>query len=169
MATAMSAGTAPRDASARHHRFSLLHLDEGEDYVGDFVGLCKVPSEAAARFPAKAVETMSGRAHSKLRGRIRLLSRSLLFDPDDRDVPMLKFPLAAVTSIDAKGGVHAAFELVCSRCEGKNPRGKFLRTRSDDINLDLGVSTSFRVFLLYFFPPSAPTTATPTIVWSTPG
>lgn len=93
-------------------RFSLLHLDEGEDYVGDFVGLCKAPTGALPRAP----ESTAAHAHGKLRGRIRLLSRSLVFDPDDLAVPMLKFHLAAVSRMDATGGIHAAFELVCSRC-----------------------------------------------------
>ena len=104
-------GGSDGDGSTRH-RFSLLHLDEGEDYVGDFVGLCKAPTGA---LPLE-LENNSAQAHGKLRGRIRLLSRSLLFDPDDIAVPMLKFPLAAVSRMDATGGVHAAFELVCSRC-----------------------------------------------------
>jgi hypothetical protein len=96
-------------ASVRH-RFSLLQLDEGEDYVSDFVGMCKAPQGA---FPG--VRAGEHTPH-KLRGRIRLMSGSLLFDPDDLAAPMLKFPLAAVSRLDALGGVHAAFELVCSRC-----------------------------------------------------
>ena len=96
------------------HRFSLLHLDEGEDYVADFEGLCKVPTEG---LPNACLQQSAsgGQAHRKLRGRIRLLSRSILFDPDDLVVPMLKFPLSAVSRLDSTGGLHAAFELVCGR------------------------------------------------------
>ena len=108
----LSSGDRGGDGGGTRHRFSLLHLDEGEDYVGDFVGLCKAPTGA---LPLQ-LENNSAQAHGKLRGRIRLLSRSLLFDPDDIAVPMIKFPLAAVSRMDATGGVHAAFELVCSRC-----------------------------------------------------
>jgi factor associated with neutral sphingomyelinase activation len=95
------------------HRFSLLHLDEGEDYVSDFVGLCKAPQGALPGVYSGAVG--GGGINGKLRGRLRLLSRSLLFDPDDASVPLLKFPLAAVSRLDSTGGVHAAFELVCNR------------------------------------------------------
>jgi factor associated with neutral sphingomyelinase activation len=106
-------GAARGGGGGAQHRFSLLHLDEGEDYVADFVGLCKPPCGALPDIYSGAVG--GGGVNGKLRGRLRLLSRSLVFDPDDVAVPLLKFPLVAVSRLDATGGVHAAFELVCSR------------------------------------------------------
>lgn len=111
----LSGGGAPRgDGIGARHRFSLLHLDEGEEYVSDFVGMLKAPPEATSLL-SRVANSAGAHAHGKLRGRIRLLSRSLLFDPDDFTVPMLKFPLASVSRLDATGGLHAAFELVCNR------------------------------------------------------
>ena len=99
-------------------RFSLLHMDEGEDYVADHVGLCRPPPGALPSSPAL------DRAHGKLRGIVRLLSKSLLFDPDERSIPMLKFPLRDVSRMDAKGGAHAAFELACARVVHLRPNGE---------------------------------------------
>lgn len=40
---------------------------------------------------------------TKLKGRLRLGSRSVIFDPDDLRVPIYKFPLGDVESIEENG------------------------------------------------------------------
>ena len=78
------------DGAERSRRFSLLHLDESEDYVGDWQGTMRAPTGSLDPYPAASAAADS---NGKLRGRIRLLSGAVVFDPDDIVVPMLKFPL----------------------------------------------------------------------------
>ena len=60
---AHSSSSASTAAAATRHRFSLLHLDEGEDYVADFVGLCKAPADAMV-IP-RALENTAAHAHGR--------------------------------------------------------------------------------------------------------
>lgn len=61
-------------------RFTLLLLEEGEDYVDDWV--------AEAKWPA----SVSGNWQSlpKLPGRLRLCSKSIVFEPDDVRIPIVR-------------------------------------------------------------------------------
>ena len=61
-------------------RFSLLLLEEGEDYVEDWV--CE------ARWPANVSGNWQGLP--KLQGRLRLCSKSLFFEPDDVRIPIVR-------------------------------------------------------------------------------
>lgn len=61
-------------------RFSLLLLEEGEDYVEDWV--CE------ARWPANVSGNWQGLP--KLQGRLRLCSKSLFFEPDDARIPIVR-------------------------------------------------------------------------------
>eukprot|EP00228_Micromonas_bravo_P003823 CAMPEP_0203005040 /NCGR_PEP_ID=MMETSP1401-20130829/2735_1 /ASSEMBLY_ACC=CAM_ASM_000894 /TAXON_ID=38833 /ORGANISM="Micromonas pusilla, Strain CCAC1681" /LENGTH=79 /DNA_ID=CAMNT_0049746659 /DNA_START=20 /DNA_END=255 /DNA_ORIENTATION=+ len=60
-------------------RFSLLDLDDGEDYVLDVAGSMTAPP------PAKTADESGARAwwRGKVRGRVRLLTKSLVFEPAD--------------------------------------------------------------------------------------
>jgi hypothetical protein len=77
------------DGGRCRHRFSLLLLDDGEDYVCDWVGFC-IP-------PAGKLDVSAG---SSVRGRLRLCSMSLIFDPDEQRLPILKFPFAHVEALE---------------------------------------------------------------------
>ncbi len=61
-------------------RFSLLLLEEGEDYVEDWV--CE------ARWPPNVSGNWQGLP--KLQGRMRLCSKSLFFEPDDARIPIVR-------------------------------------------------------------------------------
>ena len=61
-------------------RFSLLLLEEGEDYVEDFV--------AEARWPSNVSGNWQGLP--KLPGRLRLCSKSIFFEPDDVRSPIVR-------------------------------------------------------------------------------
>ena len=61
-------------------RFSLLLLDEGEDYVGGW--------GAAAAWPPSVTGNWSGAA--RVAGRLRLPSKSLFFEADDARVPIAR-------------------------------------------------------------------------------
>jgi hypothetical protein len=111
------------------HRFSLLLLDEGacacacrcclgavpdttpsrhppagEDYVCDWVAFCMPP-------PGKL--DVSGGAG--VRGRLRLCSLSLVFDPDDQRLPILKLPFAKVEQLDKDDGVEGALSVTATQ------------------------------------------------------
>lgn len=69
---------APRRSVAR---FSLLLLEEGEDYVADWVAAC-------TGWPVAVTGNWSGAA--ALPGRLRLGSKSLFFEADDVRVPIVR-------------------------------------------------------------------------------
>ena len=61
-------------------RFSLLLLEDGEDYVQHFVASCQWPADVEGNWSrAQAVE-----------GRLRLCSKSLAFDADDAAIPIVR-------------------------------------------------------------------------------
>lgn len=92
-------------------RFSLLDLDDGEDYVLDVAGSMTAPP------PAKTADESGARPwwRGKVRGRVRLLTKSLVFEPADASAPVAKFAFAGVTRLEAVGTRRDAFELVCSK------------------------------------------------------
>ena len=92
-------------------RFSLLQLDDGEDYVLDVAGSMTAPPPAAPADEAVARTWWCG----KTRGRVRLLTKSLVFEPADASAPMAKFAFAGVTRLEAVGARRGAFELVSSK------------------------------------------------------
>jgi factor associated with neutral sphingomyelinase activation len=61
-------------------RFSLLLLEEGEEYVKDWVAHCQWPGNVAGNWQGKP----------KLEGRLRLCTKSLMFDADDSRVPIVR-------------------------------------------------------------------------------
>ena len=123
------------DGAERSRRFSLLHLDEGEDYVGDWQASMRAPEGSLDPYPGAVAAADS---NGKLRGRIRLLSCSVLFDPDDVVAPMLKFPLGSVRRLEALGGSADAFELVCARTVAIRPGGRDVDYTVDPDALKLG-------------------------------
>ena len=123
------------DGAERSRRFSLLHLDEGEDYVGDWQASMRAPEGSLDPYPGAVAAADS---NGKLRGRIRLLSSSVLFDPDNIVVPMLKFPLGSVRRLEALGGSADAFELVCARTVAIRPGGRDVDYTVDPDALKLG-------------------------------
>ena len=133
----MTTGGAVVDASTKARarlppppgsRFSLLHLDEGEDYVVDFAGSLKAPPGV---LPAASDPTATpSRQNGKLRGRIRLLTRSLAFEPDDPAVAVLKFPLKHVVRLDPVGNL--GFDVHSHRVLHIRPMGEDVPYHIDD-------------------------------------
>ena len=64
-------------------RFSLLLLEEGEDYVADWEVACQWPAGVAGNWAAQP----------RLAGRLRLCSKSLFFEPEDTRVPIARCAL----------------------------------------------------------------------------
>ncbi|KAK3270029.1 hypothetical protein CYMTET_21557 [Cymbomonas tetramitiformis] len=88
--------------SAKRDRFSLLHLDEGEDYVQDWVAYGTLPPNV--KFDAWA-------QGQRCKGRLRLLSRSIVFDADEINIPILKFPFDRIKQLVEHGLDDAGFNL----------------------------------------------------------
>ena len=91
-------------------RFSLLHLDDGEDYVLDVVGSMTAPDSFSLLGELKMPSW-----RGPLRGRVRLLTKSLVFESDNLDAPVVKFPFSNVTKLEALGSKRAGFEMECPK------------------------------------------------------
>jgi factor associated with neutral sphingomyelinase activation len=61
-------------------RFSLLLLEDEENYVADWAASCKWPSSVEGNWQGLAA----------LPGRLRLCTKSLFFEPDDVRVPIVR-------------------------------------------------------------------------------
>jgi factor associated with neutral sphingomyelinase activation len=67
-------------------RFSLLLLEDEEDYVADWAASCKWPSSVEGNW--QGLEALPGR--------LRLCTKSLFFEPDDVRVPIVRWVCARV-------------------------------------------------------------------------
>jgi hypothetical protein len=76
-------------------RFSLLLLEDEEDYVADWAASCKWPSNVEGNWQGLAA----------LPGRLRLCTKSLFFEPDDVRAPIVRY-----VSCDMTMCLH------CARC-----------------------------------------------------
>jgi factor associated with neutral sphingomyelinase activation len=92
-------------------RFSLLLLDEGEEYEGDWVATLHPPKEYQKQQQTgkksggnNGLGTALG---DTLKGRLRLCSMSVAFDPDDLSVPVMKFNLKDAVALDPHGNRNA--------------------------------------------------------------
>jgi factor associated with neutral sphingomyelinase activation len=61
-------------------RFSLLLLEESEDYVDDWVGQCTWPATISGNWQQLA----------EVNGRFRLCSKSIFFEPEDIRIPIVR-------------------------------------------------------------------------------
>ena len=61
-------------------RFSLLLLEDDEDYVADWVAQCRWPKSVSGNWQSL----------DSLAGTLRLCSKSLFFEPDDVRVPIVR-------------------------------------------------------------------------------
>ena len=62
-------------------RFSPLLLDEGEEYEGDWVAVLSTPREYQKQTRASSSETTMEALEAELKGRLRICSMSVVFDP----------------------------------------------------------------------------------------
>ncbi|GMH42025.1 hypothetical protein BSKO_09944 [Bryopsis sp. KO-2023] len=75
-------------------RFSFLLLDEGEDYLQEYICVCRWPNEVAGNWNGQ----------SDVHGTLRVCSKSLFFEADDIRIPVVRLPLAKVESLEPTGG-----------------------------------------------------------------
>ncbi|KAL3135309.1 hypothetical protein ABBQ32_007505 [Trebouxia sp. C0010 RCD-2024] len=71
-------------------RFTLLLLEEEEDYVADFLASCTWPTAV----PGNVQQARS------IPGSLRLCSRSLFFDPDDVRIPIVRIPFLSIQQLE---------------------------------------------------------------------
>lgn len=89
-------------------RFSLLLLEEGEEYILDAVGSCL-------------------HGMSSFGGKLRLASKSLFFDPDDIRLPIARLPFSSIQSIEAAGsGSSSSFVVTSTSSISMKPHNKDL-------------------------------------------
>eukprot|EP00879_Flechtneria_rotunda_P012868 GHRR01013438.1.p1 GENE.GHRR01013438.1~~GHRR01013438.1.p1 ORF type:complete len:516 (+),score=142.44 GHRR01013438.1:507-2054(+) len=72
-------------------RFSLLLLEDEEDYVADWVASCKWPSSVAGNWQNLG----------SLPGRLRLCTKSIFFEPEDVRIPIVRLEFASVLHLEA--------------------------------------------------------------------
>ncbi|XP_045592662.1 protein FAN-like isoform X3 [Procambarus clarkii] len=77
-------------------RFSLLLLEPGEIYFEDFAAIYILPEESANNNDGWA-EKFENRL---LRGRLKVCSKSLVFDPRDMRAPIIKFPFRTFERVE---------------------------------------------------------------------
>ncbi|XP_063614807.1 protein FAN-like, partial [Penaeus indicus] len=90
-------------------RFSLLLLEPGEIYFEDFAAIYHLPEDVAKK--EDGWETIC--ENGQLRGRLKVCSKSLVFDPRDTRAPIIKFPLRSFESVQESQG-EAKSELLTS-------------------------------------------------------
>ncbi|XP_057822900.2 uncharacterized protein LOC131035250 [Cryptomeria japonica] len=80
-------------------RFSYLLLDEGEFYVQDWIATCGKGSLDSSQ----DIKPSSGQLQ-KMKGRLQLCSKSIFFEPDSLSLPIIRFPMNKVKSVEALKG-----------------------------------------------------------------
>lgn len=77
-------------------RFSYLLLDEGEFYVQDWIATCRQGSLDGLQ----KIQLPSWQLH-QMKGRLRLCSKSIFFEPDNFSAPIIRFPMNKVKKVEA--------------------------------------------------------------------
>ncbi|MCO5581867.1 hypothetical protein L7F22_035756 [Adiantum nelumboides] len=72
-------------------RFTYLLLEEGEFYIQDWMAVC--------RYGSFGLDAQIGHPR-RIRGRLRLCSKSIFFEPDDISLPIIMFPFNKVKKIE---------------------------------------------------------------------
>jgi hypothetical protein len=72
-------------------RFTLLLLEEGEDYISDYNAYCRAPGVLWVHQEATATSRSSlGARTRRVHGKLRLCTKSMFFDSGDISVPILR-------------------------------------------------------------------------------
>jgi hypothetical protein len=108
-------------------RFSLLLLDDEEDYVGDWgVDCTRWPPDVPGNWMQQRQMQQQGphappthpNHQEQLPGRLRLCTKSMFFEPDDVRVPIVRIPFADVTRLEPD---DSAFQLEQQRQAAGQP------------------------------------------------
>ena len=74
-------------------RFTLLLLEEGEDYIADYNAYCRAPAWLWTRSQdgAATQQSNSSSRQARVHGKLRLCTKSVFFDSDDAAVPIVRY------------------------------------------------------------------------------
>jgi hypothetical protein len=73
-------------------RFTLLLLEEGEDYISDYNAYCRAPGVLWKGEEGKSTNSSGLQYHDrKAHGKLRLCTKSVFFDSDDASIPILRY------------------------------------------------------------------------------
>ena len=82
--------------SARRSRFNLLLLEDGEYLLEEYAALVLTCGASPASAGADDDDAPPLRCEARARGRLRLCSRALYFEPDDARSPLLRLAYSAM-------------------------------------------------------------------------
>jgi factor associated with neutral sphingomyelinase activation len=104
-------------ASKSKRRFHLLMTEDREYYFQDYGGYMHVADSDAAHSSASTATPFGAR--EKLKGRLHVCSKSIVFDPDDSDIPITRLPFRDIASIKPRtanvNGAEIQYFLVHTR------------------------------------------------------
>ena len=100
--------------SRKINRFSLLLLEDGEFYVSECVVEC-------TGFPSGLLKGVMASVPGRLRGELRVCTKSLFFEPDDVRIPIVRLPFKCVEELH--GGV-STIELSTASYTTMKPGGR---------------------------------------------
>ena len=105
------------------HRFTLLLLEEGEDYIDDFNAYAKAPAcvwEHSDRVAASSGRPLAAPSASfvakerKLHGKLRVCTKSIFFDPFDITEPIVRCETQTAQIWCMRFDCDAQSELMCT-------------------------------------------------------
>ena len=115
---------------SRRSRFNLLLLEDGEHLLEEYNAALFVFAPAAAA--AAAGGAGGAELQSKQRGRVRLTTRAVFFEPEDARAPVTKFPLRhapgrpqALGALGKGAAAAALSAAVAAEGHGLSPRDAF--------------------------------------------
>ena len=117
-------------------RFSLLHMDDGEDYVLDVAGSMTAPASAPGISSSAETGKATGNKQGPLRGIVRLLTKSVVFEPDNVDAPVVKFSFANVDTAECLPGKHVGFQMLCGKAVYVSEAGSVAAPRRTVVGVD---------------------------------
>ncbi|XP_050717441.1 protein FAN-like [Eriocheir sinensis] len=89
-------------------RFSLLLLEAGEIYFEDYAAVYILPKERPAAAAAGNEESWEDKFEEGIiRGRLKVCSKSLVFDPRDLRAPIIKFPYRGLEAVEESVTSHS--------------------------------------------------------------
>jgi len=110
-------GVVDAAAAKSKRRFNLLMLEDREYYFQDYGGFMHVSDEG--------VQTAVPFSHRRrIKGRIHVCSKNLVFDPDDQSINILRLPLRDIASLKPRRALDAGnqeYLVVHTRCAVEIP------------------------------------------------
>jgi len=125
-------GALVEQQAARHkRRFNLLMLEEREYYFEDYGGFMHVADDSSA---SRKSGSTSFRHRQRVKGRLHVCSKSVVFDPDDASRNLTRIPLRDVAAITHRNNKEedTDYFILHTRCSVEIPlNGAYIFHRHD--------------------------------------